>query len=458
MTARTGDIMEERQAIRPALGFVTRQMVWVGIVLAALSAVLVGLTVVRAPQMSPFDEWTHADYSWRLVHGGIPAAGTPVAPEILQQLACRGVAGYTLHLPPCDQVDPSPAAFPSRGEDYNFGHPPLYYGITGGLAALADMVVPGQHFFVLARAVGLLWLWAAMLVLLLAVRAFGAPWRYGALGAALLPLLPGVLRACSTVNNDAAAPLAGALALLVLARYFVQKKTGWLFPTICAFLIAGTKVINSIPILIVAVAFVVVAVLRWRSGERAAARSMALVGCGILAATLVVYEGWALFQAGRGDPNWLSPVAGVSDRPVVGMPFRELTSTFLSGLSPESGYVLPDSVNSQTMVLWGRALDVAIVAAPLMLMVAWDRRSIGWLVGAITFAGLAAYPLIVELQVYLHSGSYFPRINPRYGMSMEPWAVVALVLVAWKRGAFRLALAGIGAGTVAMVASVTGLV
>lgn len=447
-------------AVRPvggSVGRTVRRALWIGVALAALSAALVGLAVMRAPQMSPFDEWTHADYAWRVSHGQIPAAGTPVTGEVLQQLSCRGVAGYQLHLPPCDQADPDPSAFPSRGEDYNFGHPPLYYGVTGVLARLGDAVVPGQHFFVLARLAGVLWLWVAMLALFLALRSFRAPVPYAVLGTAILPLLPGVLRATSTVNNDGAAPLAGALALLVVGRFLCRDRTGWVFPTVAAFGIAATKVINVLPLLVVAVAFCVLAVVRWRAGDRAAVRSMLLVAFGIVVASLVVYKGWALFQAGRGDPNWVNPVAGVSGRPVVGLPFREITSTLLSGLSPESGFFLPHSISGEAMTLWGRALDVAIVAAPLMVLMVWERLSIGWLVGVVTVAGLVVYPVVVELQVYLGSHSYFPVVNPRYGMSMEPLAVACIALMFWKRRAMRSAVAGVVVGVTVMFVSVLGL-
>ncbi|HEY9475138.1 MAG TPA: hypothetical protein VIS06_14995 [Mycobacteriales bacterium] len=436
----------------------TRPLIWIGVATAVLAAVLVGLAAVRAPQMSPFDEWTHADYAWRLAHGQVPEAGTPVAPEVLQELACRGVAGYVPRLAPCGQIDPDPAAFPSRGEDYNFSHPPLYYGVTGGLARLADAVVPGPHFFVLARLVGVLWLWAAMLVLFLALRAFDVPQKYAVLGTVLLPLFPGVLRACSTVNNDAAAPLAGALALLVFARFVGQHRLGWVFPTVSALLIVATKVINVLPLLIVAVALGVLAVSKWRSEDRTMARHMVLAVAGIGAAFLVVYEGWALFQAGRGDPNWVNPVAGVSDRPMIGSPFGELVSTLLKGMSPESDYFLPMSINGGLLVLWGRALDVAIVAAPLMALTAWARRSTAWLIGAITLAGLVAYPLVVEFQVYMSTGHYFPSVNPRYGLSMEPLALACVIMVAWKRGALRLLAMGTLAGGLAVLATVGGLV
>lgn len=459
MTVQTsGPVVVALRVRRPSVRFLTRPAVWVGAALAVLAALLIGLSVTRAQQLSPFDEWTHADYAWRVAHGQLPEAGTKIRPEILEEFACRGVAGYELSLPPCGQANPPASAFPSRGEDYNFIHPPLYYGITGVLARLADAVVPGPHFLVLARMVGVLWLWAAMFVLFLAVRALGAPTPYAAVGAALLPLLPGVLRASSTVNNDAAAPLAGALALLVFARFVAQGRTGWLLPTAAAFLTAATKVINVLPLLVTAAAFCVLAAARWRAGDRSAARPLLLTAVGIGVASLVVYEGWALIQASRGDPSWVSPVAGVSDRPVVGLPFRELTSTFLAGMSPESDYFLPASINRESMVLWARALNVAIVAAPLMALVAWARRSVGWLVGAITLAGLALYPLVVELQVYVGSHAYFPAVNSRYGMSLEPWALACIALVAWKRNALRLAVAGVLAGAVAMLASVSGLI
>lgn len=442
----------------PQRRFVARSPLWIGAALAVLAAVLVSVTAHRGQQLSPFDEWTHADYAWRLAHGQVPAAGTTVAPEILNEFACRGVTGYQPHLPPCGQADPQPSQFPAKGEDYNFGHPPLYYGVTGVLARVADAVVPGDHFLVLARLVGILWLWAAMLVLYLGVRALGAPRKYAGLAAALLPLLPGVLRACSTVNNDAAGPLSGALALMVFARFVVQKRTGLVLPMVAAFVLGATKVLNLMPLLVVTGVIFVIAVRRWREGDRLAARQAALVVAGIGAVSLLVYKGWALVQAGRGDPNWISPIAGVTGRPVEGMPFRELTSSLLSGMSPEHDYVLPSAVNGQSMLIWARALDVVLVAAPLMAMVTWSRRTIGWLLGLVTLVALVAYPEIVQLQVYLTDRSYFRGVNSRYGISIEPLALACLALVAWKRQCLRLAITGLGVGAAAVVASLTGLV
>jgi hypothetical protein len=267
-----------------------------------------------------------------------------------------------------------------------------------------------------------------------------------------------VLWASSTVSNDAAAPLAGALALLVFARVVVQRRTGWVLPTVVTLLVAATKVLNVLPLLVCFAAFCVLAVGRWRSGDTPAARRLLAVAAGIGAASLVVYKGWALVQAGRGDPNWVNPVAGVSDRPIVGWPFRELTSTLLAGLSPESDYFLPTVVNRQSAVLWSRVVNVAIVAAPLMALVAWARRSVGWAVGAVTLAGLVLYPLVVELQIFVTNHAYFPAVNSRYGMSMEPWALACVALVAWKRGTLRVVVVGVVAGAAAMLAAVGGLV
>src|SRR5262249_60818128 len=99
---------------------------------------------------------------------------------------CHGPA-RPVALPPCGQQDPPPQAYPFRGEDYNFGHPPLYYAITGMLTRGVDAAVPGEHFITIARILGLFCLWAGLLVRVLACRRFGASGPFPAPAPRALP-------------------------------------------------------------------------------------------------------------------------------------------------------------------------------------------------------------------------------------------------------------------------------
>lgn len=442
-----------------------RTFLAVCLALFAVAAVLVLSAIARGKTLSLFDEATHADYAYRIAHGQIPARGTPLAPEILREWSCRG--GVTgLHLPPCDSsTPPVPSQYPGRGEDYNFGHPPLYYAITGVIARGLGVFLPGPHFITLARLVGLLWLFAAMVTLYAAIRRFGGGVLFAAAGAALLPLVPGVLHASSTVNNDAAAPLAGSIAALLLARLLIDGATGWLVPVLATFLVTATKVLNALPMLLVAAVCVVLAV----SGDRAARwpihvslahrrRQLLVLAGGIVLAFLVVYQGWNLFQAHRGAQHWVSPVAGISGRPIKGLPFAELFSTLFTGISMViTNYYLQPSVDGETITLWARLLAFVVIAGPLLVMVTSARRSARWIFGLGALAGLVAYPLAVELQAFVQSGEYFPSVAGRYGMSVVPWLAACLALACCARGAGRVLVAFSGIGFVVMTLAVTGV-
>src|SRR5262249_37083761 len=174
-------------------------------------------------------------------------------------------------------------------------------------------------------------------------------------------------------------------------------------------------------------------------------------------AVVAVYGGWALLQSMRGLDGWVNPVAGTHDRPVQGLPVAELLSTSLTGFPLQSGYFLQPSLDAQAVTLWSRALTPAIIAAPFLALAAFAGRSPGWLVGAATLGGLLGYPLVAELQVYLTTHRYFENVTPRYGMSLVPWALACLVLVGWRRGAWRLAGTGTAIGAAAMTMTVAGL-
>jgi len=447
--------MAENPARREVLGEPPIRLLVVSCALLLIAIGLVSLVVHRASPLSPFDEATHADYAYQISHGHVPAKGSAIAPEILKQWSCHGRYGGS-SLPPCG-VSAVATQYPELGQNYNFGHPPLYYAITGVIARVADAALPGtSHFITLARLVGALWLFAAMFVLYVALRRFRASWQLSAAAAILLVLSPQVLLASTTVTNDGAAALSGSLALLVLARIMVQRKLGWIIPTLVTGLCAATKVLNALPMLAVAGVLLIAAIVAWREDHRKDARKLALIVLGVLAATAIVYAGWSAIQSGRGLAGWKSPVQGFSDRPVIGGPFEEIFSTSFTGFQMISDFFLPVQVSSSWFILWVRVLSFCAAAAPLLLLAVTRKREVERQLAGAALLGMISYPLIVELEVYLSHGTYFPYVISRYGMSMIPLLIACLAMVAQRLGLHRTMMTGVGVGAVVTLASAVG--
>ncbi|WP_206745583.1 glycosyltransferase family 39 protein [Jatrophihabitans sp. GAS493] len=424
------------------------------LVFMGVAAALVVTSVHRSPGLSPFDETTHIDYVWRISHGEIPAKGGVLAPALRGEAACHGMAIKIVTWPPCNlRVVPPASAFPAGGQDYNFGHPPLYYLITGYLARLGAAIYGGSgHFITMARLVGVGWLGGAMFVLYLALRRFRVPLLVAIAGGLLLATSPSVIYASSTVTNDAAAPLCGAVALYFMAQALVDRKVRPIPLFVAAALVTATKVINALPFLAMGAMFAVMAVVAWRNEHRdkpnveaerkpnleaesrgAQARTYLMGVIAIGLGVLVVYKGWAIFQSGRGQADWINPIKGVSGRPISGLPFDEWGSTLFSGFPPTNEYFLPVVLNGKLMVLWMRAFILVTGAATLGLVFIFRRGDYRWQLGATLIGGLLAFPIIVQIQVFLDSRLYFPVVLARYGLSLVPWCVAAVAIIAaWR--------------------------
>ena len=453
--SRAPEPAEAEPRSRTLFGEPLRRLILVALGLFIVDAALVITSTHRAPELSPFDEWTHADYAYQISHGHIPAKGSLIAPEILREFACHGL-WTPISLPPCGLHNPPPSAYPDNGENYNFSHPPLYYALTGFTARAVDAVLPGEHFITLARVVGVLWLFAAAMVLYVGVRRFEVVWQIALAAAACLGLCPLVLHADSTVNNDAAAPLSGALAIWLLARILVQGRTGWVVPCLLTLACTATKVLNGLPFLIV-LAILAVIVLARRRTEPRTSRQLLVTAMSMALAFVVVYKGWAIFQSGRGLAHWVSPIAGVSDRPVRGFPFDELLSNSFTGLNFVSSYYLPTSINGRDVVIWNSLLAAVLSAAPFVCLLAFRARTSRWLVGLVALVGVVSYPLVVELQGYVENRTYFPSVVARYGITFVPWLLAALALAVNTRGWRRISLAFAAAGTAVMLGATTGI-
>lgn len=439
------------------------------VVLLSLFLVAMVLSLVsghRGHQLSVFDEATHADYAFQLAHGSIPQRASIIAPEIRREWSCRGASGGTV-VPACEGAPAPAASYPAGGQDYNFGHPPLYYAFTGIGARVLAAIVPGMQFVAAGRALGALWLFGAMAVLYLALRRFRVDWPYAMAAAVAVALCPGVLHACSTISNDAPAALSGAVALLVLARILVDGRTGWLIPFAATAAMTATKALNALPMLAVAAVLLGLALrdhLSHRTAEtedspdpepaRPTLTTALIQPLAILVGFVVVFLGWQAFQSGRGPADWVSPIQGLSARPVSGLPFDELISTAFSGFQLTAGYYLTPQLTGETVVIWTRLLSLLIAAAPLLAMATTGRRTPWWVVGLTTLIAMVGYPFLVEAQVYVQSRHYLPGVTTRYGMSMIPWALGCLALVAHRRRALRLTVATTSAGLIVMLLAI----
>jgi hypothetical protein len=419
-----------------------RRLVSVALVLFAAAAAIVVTAALRAPKLSPFDEATHADYAYQVVHGHVPAKGSTFAPEIRREAACHkfapasGVTG----LPDCHAADLPLGKYPAGGQNYNYGHPPVYYLVTGALAAIGDKLSGGGNFITAARLVGVLWLFAGLLVLYLALRRFGVRWPIAASSAALLACCPPVFYQAATVTNDAAAPLAGALVMLVIARVVIDKNPGWVVPTLLAFLVAGTKILNALPFLLLAVALVLAGLLVRRSDPLLMRRYLA-VAAGLLGAVVLVYAGWAAFQSSRGLPHWHNPVIGISTKPILGSPVDDLLGSLFSDSNMLSSVYLPDPLGNTALDIWVRLLaPLGIAGAAILVGLArtWSAR---WIAGLVAVVGLFTFPLAVELHVYVSLHMYMPNVVPRYGLAFAPMLIGCLGIAAEHRRITRTTVA-----------------
>jgi hypothetical protein len=424
--------------------------------LVALAFSITLLGVLRATSFSLYDEATHVDYAWQIASGDLPYAGSQLAPEVLQEWSCRGLNGFEDEIPPCGESHDA-SEYPLRGENYNFGHPPTYYALTAGAAALGEALPVGVTFMTAARLTGAIWLAAALVGLYGVLRLWRVPRVLSAGSAALLAAVPSVAHASSIVTNDAPGALTGVLALWVLTRVAVQEKIGWLLPTVLAALVASTKVMNAVAMLAVAAVVLGLAVSAFRAGDRIRARAMTFIAVGIGGATAAVHLGWRAFQGGRGNPDWLSPVTGVNTRPTEGTPVDEWLPTLFEGFGIAQTFWLQASLSSFAVFASARLLALIMTTAPFVNVASFPagdrRRLVGWA----ALVGCAVVPLIVQVQTYANGEDYFPLISGRYGISLLPLTIGALAFVAHARR-WRVAPAlVVGACLVALLASFTGL-
>lgn len=434
-----------------------KRLLFISFGLACLAITLVMVAVANGPQISITDEPVHAGYLYDAAHLQIPYKGEPTPKEIRYEWYCHDLQASTGSAA-CSGYDNS--SFQTDSQIYTFGDPPVYYLITGLLDRALSPVIPGTHNFItVGRDLGAVWLFAAMIVLYLAARRFRVGWPYALAAAALLPLCPGVLASTSQITSDAPAALCGALALFVLARILVDKRMGLIVPFLATAFATGTKVLNGMPMLIVGgvTFFLALGVLyRDRRDWRSAVRPW-LISAVIAGTFAVTFLGWDKFQDGRGVAGWVNPNL-TSGNTLTGSKAGDLLSNLFGTFSNlTTSYWLPDSINGESVSIWAMLLCVALVGAPLMVMVASRTRSWGWMLGLGTFAGITLVVPAVEAQVYLADHQFFLNVTPRYALAFLPWAIICLAVVAARRRLLKSSYLFVSLGVLVLLLAETQL-
>jgi hypothetical protein len=396
--------------------------------LMSMTAILVGTT------MSALDEQTHMDYAWQISRGEIPAAGDDLSDYVLEEWSCRGQSNMP-DLPPAG--DAPTEDYPGHGENYNFFHPPAYY-VTAAATGLVGEAV-GLEFSTGARLASAAWLMIGMVAVYGALRTWRLPRSWAFSGAALLLAFKPVIASGWQVSNDGPAMLVGAGALWVLGRWALHGRIGPLWPTLVALLAASTKVMSSVGILAVVglIAVMAVADVRkrdWRTLGRRAATVLAPVA--VVGACMA---GWSAFQSGRGDPNWINPLFGISTREVVGRPFDEVVPTLLDAFGLIKSSQFPTELDGWQITSVTSAWWVLLTAAPFMVLVAFGAMRNERLLGLAAIAGTIGAGIIVQVQEVVGNGYAFRLISGRYAITLLPITAAAFVLSLQHRG-FAIAL------------------
>jgi hypothetical protein len=445
-----------RQAVHRRTGDSPAKLLTIAALLAATAVVMTVVAVARIQGLSAIDEYTHLDWVYQVLHGGIPADGDVVADKILSDWSCLGQWNVK-DLPPCGQPEVADN-YPNGGEQYNAFHPPLYYAITAGLVRFGSLFVGDQYFTALSRSTGALWLAAGMTMLYVACRAWRLRTVYAVAAPLLLLTLPRILTAATMVSNDAPAALAGGYALYYLARLRIGRAVNLIVPSLVTLLLSATKVLNALPMLLVAGGFgcwAVVAALR-RQPLTAWRRFRAAVV--IVAPTAAFYLLWGRIQGARAQADWVNPVIGQNTRDLVADPLTAWAATLPSGFDLIRDVNLVPELRSTYFTGWNTGISVLLAASGFFVLLVFGRPSRRRWPAVLLLAGCALFPLIVQLQA-LGMGAipqFFPDISRRYGMTLLPIAAFCLAVVADARNLRRTTVAVVGVGLIVVGGSAFG--
>lgn len=436
-------------------------------------AVLVGLHVRDHQALSHIDELQHMDYALKSPFH-VPRHGDTIGQQAMEEASCRGI-DYPLRLsvdalndwlhltgergvphlspdsivrvqlPPCGSLLLAPDQFPNSGLNTASPHPPVYYTATALGGSVID-AAPGVDSPVSgARLMGILWLGAAAVVLWYVLGSLGASSWIKALLIGMLAVSPTVLHESSIINPDTTALLGGALVLAAALRWESGRAPGWLLP-LAALVAVWLKFTNSVA---VGAAVVYLAVRAWQRRDGLTPgkiRSWSMVtGAAVIVAVASIIA-WSAVQDARGHiPAEQLPTNAIYQ--VDSFQWDRLGDELFSALSPLRDPFVPDTLPRSLLEPLGGLLNLLVIVGLGAVALFAAKGSNHRALAAAAAIGMVATGVVTMVASYLSLGIYFDT-NPRYGLSLLPFAVAAFVpilenrFIRWGLTAVVLATAG----------------
>ena len=427
------------------------------IALAALLvavAVLVGLHVRDHQALSHIDELQHMDYTLKSPFH-VPRHGDTIGQEAMEEAACRGIdyplrlsidalndwlhltgergvpqlspdSVVRVQLPPCRSLLLAPELFPNSGLNTASPHPPVYYTATALGGAVIE-AAPGVDSPVsAARLMGILWLGAAAVVLWYVLASLGASMWVKSLLIAMLAVSPTVLHETSIINPDTTALLGGALVLAAALRWENKRAPGWLLP-LAALVAVWLKFTNSVA---VGAAVTYLVIRAWQQRDNATPsriKSLAAVTGASVILTAVSIVTWSSVQDARGHiPAEQLPTNAIYQ--VDSFQWDRLGNELFSTLTPLRDPYVSDTLPREFLEPLGDLLNLLLLAGLGAVALFAARGSHHRALAGAAALGMAATGVVTMVASYLALGIYFDT-NPRYGLSLLPFAVASLVPV-----------------------------
>ena len=421
-------------------------------------AVLVGLHVRDHPALSHIDELQHMDYALKSPFH-VPRHGDTIGQEAMEEAACRGI-DYPLRLsidalndwlhltgergietlnpdsiprvqlPPCESQELTPDRFPNWGINTASTHPPVYY-TTSALAAEVFNAAPDVDSKTTGvRLVGILWLGAAAVVLWYVLGSLGASTWSKAVLIGLLIVSPRVLHESSIINPDTTALLGGALVLAAVLRWEAGQAPGWLVP-LAAVIAVWLKFTNAFA---VGAGLLYLGVRAWQQRHSLTLRlwrSRFVVGGTMFILTLGSVILWSSLQETRG----LIPPEHLPTNAIYHVDSFQWTSfgnELFSAVTPLRDQFVPDSLPRSLLEPLGDLMNLLLIAGLGSVAVFARRGSTHRALAAAAAVSMAATGVVTMITGYLSVSVYFDT-NPRYGLSLLPFAVASLVPVLHNR-------------------------
>jgi hypothetical protein len=429
---------------------------------AVLALLLVLATVIqlahvdRYRRISPVDELQHLDYLVRAPRGDVPGAGDLVLPESGRIQTCARIDDvFDSVMQMCaasnDEVDVS--KLQEAGYNTAYIHPPTYYAVDGVLARLIDWVVPGnQSLLTTGRAAGLIWVWAAVVMMWLLFAEVGAGLLVRSALVVVVVSAPTVVHAAATINPDGTSIALGAAAIWLALRWERGRAPAWTLALIGA-LAAGTKVTNLLGVGLAAayMAWPLVASAVDRRRDRSAgtvaapgggpspaaaeqealptrsARDRLVALAWLLGSAVVVAGAWAIAQrALQAIPP--SQVPMVARFRTTQFPLSQLTVSWRQTLSPLRSPYLPPFLRTSFVQTMADLVDLALIAGVVGgAILAAPRSRERRLAGAVLVMLAVIGPALVVFN-FVVQGLYVD-IPPRYGIALVPAMAAAAVPV-----------------------------